>query len=284
MEYIIMIKRILISASLLLAAPAMAIVDTEWDFAQAHNAGNATVDSSNAGNIFTVNNSAGDEISITGWADTGIGGTTNNVIESGKLAYSTGYGLTLQNRLETSGSPDHAIDSFNDNFDMVLVSFDALINLTEFSIDWRREGTSYTQADITVAAYEGTDTISTLAGVDKWDAIAAPGSGWTTVGSYGNVDSGDDIAYQAVNTTIESKYWLIGAYNPIFTGGEDASNASSWNPDLADAFKLASVKGAYVIDDTPPGGGTSIPEPASLFLFATALFGLLSTKRGNAKV
>lgn len=269
-----MIKRILISASLLIATPVMAAIDT-WEFAS----GDRTL-TSGVGNTFTVDNDTGssdasDVITVTGWSDTG----TNNVIEAGELGYSTGYGLTLTENGSPSGSPNHAIDNFDSNFDMVLVSFDQSISLSEFSIDWRYEGAGYTQADITVVAYEGNDTISTLAGVNKWDALAAPGSGWTTVGRYADVDSGADIAYQTVTTTVESKYWLIGAFNPVFTGGERPPGGglgTGW----ADAFKLASVAGTYA--DTPPP--PSIPEPASLFIFATALFGLMSAKRGKANI
>lgn len=273
-----MIKRILVLVSLIAALPAMAAIDT-WNFATDNR--NLT---SGVGNTFTVDNDTGssdssDVINITGWSDTG----TSNDIEAGRLGYTTSYGLTLTENGSPSGSPNHAIDNFDNNFDMVLVTFDQLINLSEFGIDWRYEGSGYSggysQADISVVAYTGSGDISTLAGVNKWDAIAAPGSGWTTVGHYANVDSGNDIAYQTVTTAVESKYWLIGAYNPVFTGGERTPGGlgTGWK----DAFKLASVAGTYA--DTPPPGG-QIPEPASLFLFATALFGLMSTKRSKANI
>jgi hypothetical protein len=245
----VVLKKILLAASCAVSLSAFGATET-WSF------DTFVGDFDNNGNTFSGTSGSGIGLSLTGWSNTGNG----QAIEDAKLGYSNGYGLTLQNRDEGSSSPDHAIDSNNErswlrDYDMVLLSFDTAVNLAGFSLGWAREG-RWSQADVSVLSYDGSDA-PVLAG-STWDDVADLASGWT---SEAQVYNADDYAYQAISTSSESKYWLIGAYNPVFGGPERYAGN--------DAFKLAGVQ-------AEPGAQpvNSVPEPGTVLLFAAGLFGI----------
>lgn len=95
-------------------------------------------------------------------------------------------------------------------------------------------------------------------------------AGWSTIGSYADV-----TGYQAVSTDVASKYWLIGAYNAIFSGGETVLNGGTLTAGN-DGLKLASVKGDIGTPRVPP---TDVPEPGTLAIFALAMVGLFGNRR-----
>lgn len=218
-----MLKKLMLAVAGMVALPAMAATDV-WNF----NSG--SIQGTGNGNTFNVNGSGTNKLSMKGYSDTG--GTSDNLLETGRLSYSSSYGLMLQNRDEnntvpshSNTVPSHSIDSYGNDVDMVLLTFDTAVSLTRFGIGWACEfpnsqqsscesniPSANAQADITVAAYTGSGAF-TMSSSATWSSLVS--NNWSTVGHYGNVS---DWSYQSVSTTITSKYWLIGAYNPAFGG------------------------------------------------------------------
>ncbi|GGB09073.1 exosortase-dependent surface protein XDP1 [Agarivorans gilvus] len=250
-----MLKKILLAASCAVSLSAFGATET-WSFED------FSRDFYDYGNSFSGTSGSGIGLNLTGWSNTGSGES----IEDAYLDYADGNGLTLMNRDEWPIYPDHGIDNSNylpgyNDYDMVLLSFDTAVNLAGFSLGWAYEyrngrDRAGRHADVSVLAYNGADA-PVLAG-STWNDVADLASGWT---SEAQVYDADDYAYQAISSSTESKYWLIGAYNPVFGGsGQYAGN---------DAFKLAGVQ-------AEPGAQpvNSVPEPGTVLLFAAGLFGI----------
>ncbi len=213
-------------------------------------------------------------------------------------------GIGITNRLVgttsdpgEAASPEHAIDNnatgtttstYTDpdfgRYDMVLLDFSTKVNLTGLSIGWYS-----TDVDITVMAFDPTSAAQTssLAG-KKYTQLTS--SGWSIVGHYANLTSTNTVynlagrsnaqgtdSVNASKTGVESRYWLIGAYNPT-VGAVGTSGSNSGLNAGNDYFKLLSVVGNPTSPPAPPG---NVPEPASLALiFASAVgFGALRSRR-----
>lgn len=250
-----MLKKMIVATAAFIALPALAGTQT-W------NLNDGSFNYSGNGNTMTINGANSNNLGITGWSDTG----SNNSIETGKLTYNSDWGLMLQNQNEPDRAPDHSIDNINNgDFDMVLLSFDTAIDLEGFRIGWAKEG-SRSQADISVAAYTGTGSFA-FSSSDTWSSLTS--SNWSGVGRYSNVGATN---YQAVNTDIISKYWLIGAYNPVF----DTPTQGAWSSNN-DGFKLASVTGQTYTPTTT----TNVPEPGTIAILASGLLGLFATRRSK---
>ena len=255
-----LLKKILVTAAFTVALPVAAQIDTTWDLDNgAKNTNSSLFDSLSISDVLNGNN-----LTITGWSNTGNG----NTIEAGKLKYSNSYGLMLKNNNEGDTTPDHSIDSFNTYFDMVLLTFTKEVDLTRFDLGWARESSNLSRADISVAAFTGNGNAG-IAG-NTWGGVANSGN-WSTVGHYLDVNS---YSYQGVTSDVKSKYWLIGAYNPtFFNAGEVTGTYASANND---GFKLASVQG--VTSSTKPPGG-DIPEPSSIAILGLGMFALFFSRR-----
>ena len=253
-----LLRKFLVTVSLFAALPAAAQIEI-WDLDNGvKNTNTSLFDSLTISNGINPNS-----LTITGWSNTGNG----NTIEAGKLKYDNTYGLMLKNQSESDTTPDHSIDSFNNYFDMVLLTFNEKVDLTQFDIGWARETTQYNRADISVAAFTGNGS-SSLAG-NTWNGVATSGN-WSTVGQYLDVD---DYNYQTVTSDITSKYWLIGAYNPIFANPGEVTG--TWASSNNDGFKLASVQGV-----TSTGNPVvSVPEPTSIAILGLGLLGFLSMRK-----
>ncbi|PCI57724.1 MAG: hypothetical protein COB45_02740 [Gammaproteobacteria bacterium] len=257
-----LMKNFLVAAALVVALPAAAQIDT-WDLSNGVKSSNTTLFNSMTIDGLLNNNS----LTITGWSDTGNGGT----IASGQLKYDNSWGLQLVNDSEgVNDNPGHSIDSFDTYFDMVLLSFNEKVDLTRFNIGWAQEASNLSRADISVVAFTGTGTAS-FAG-NTWGGIANSGD-WSTIGEYRDVA---DYSYQDVTTDVKSKYWLVGAYNPIFQNpGETTGQYASGNND---GFKLASVNG--ITSAAVPQ--QSVPEPSSLAILGLGLLGFLSMRKKHS--
>ena len=250
-----MFKQILLVAS---CAVSLSVFSAEqvWDF------DDGTLKGGNRkgyGNRLTF-----DGLSVKGWSDTGDK-EDDLKLKSTHLKYDDYWGLMSYNRDRESGTPAHSIDSYGDDFDMVLLSFDEAVNLAGFTLGWAQEnyvndtneGSSH--ADVSVLAYSGNDAPALKN--NTWADLA--GLGWTTEAEVSNAD---DFAYQAIDSSAASKYWLIGAYNPIF----GSMGWSSGN----DGFKLAGVT-----TNSPQVPVTSVPEPGTVLMFAAGLFGIALRSR-----
>jgi hypothetical protein len=255
-------------------------------------------------------------VTATAWANSAGTASNTAGATSLENAYITVYqnstgtspsGIGITNRLagttadpgETT-SPEHAIDNNganaqtgtgsvyadadNGRYDMVLLDFSTRVNLTGLSIGWFSN-----DVDITVMAFNPTTALQTasLAG-KKYTELTT--SGWSIVGHYANLATANTVynfagrsnsqgtdSVNAANTSIQSRYWLIGAYNPT-VGAVGSSNTNSGLNAGNDYFKLLSVVGNPASPPAPPGG---VPEPASLALiFASAVgFGALRARR-----
>lgn len=260
-----MFKKIMAGALGILSIPAMAATQT-WNFDPT----TTPLSSSSVGNNIMMSQDAL-TLKVTGWADTA--GTsfvsTPETIEEAKLVFYSDT-LGIQNLDEINygdtGTPNHSIDSYDpagwgNDYEMVLLEFNTAVNLTGFNIGWAREdyGTSSqtSQADITTLAFTGADASFNLAGL-SWADIAAS-SDWDKINDYSNVA---DSAYQSVSTAINSRYWLIGAYNPVFGGSLDSGRN--------DGFKL---------DGVTTEMSNQVPEPGSLALLGLGAVALFANRR-----
>lgn len=255
-------------------------------------------------------------VTATAWANTAGTASNTAGATSLENAYITVYqnasgtspsGIGITNRLagttadpgETS-SPEHAIDNNGANaqtgtgsvytdadqgrYDMVLLDFSTKVNLTGLSIGWYSN-----DVDITVMAFDPTSAAqnASLAG-KKYTQLTS--SGWSIVGHYANLATTNSVynlagrssaqgtdSVNAAKTGVESRYWLIGAYNPT-VGAVGTSGSNSGLTAGNDYFKLLSVVGNPTSPPAPPG---NVPEPASLALiFASAVgFGALRARR-----
>lgn len=219
-------------------------------------------------------------VGLSAWSDTGIFDARDDSIDNDSLvvkqnngltAYTGGFGFKNDDRY---GNGDrygdrHTIDNYRDetgqqDFDMVLLSFDTAVTLANASMSYvNRYGSGSSQKDITVA---GLNDISVFQnnGTFSWNSLAQGTSVLkASVGHYG-VSS----KVSTFSTNLQAaKYWLVGAYNTAF----DSNNTQS-----ADfGFKLSSIKFTVEGKGTP---STDVSEPGMLALMGLGL-GMLAWRR-----
>lgn len=276
-------NRLIGLVTLLLSYPALAST-TVWDFNEANNPiqnpgpkypGNYIEWTQNGVTMTlsawseTINDSSycSTNPSSPECSNTGSSGTTelDPFIDKASLVYyQGGENLGISNQDEASpgndpGSPQHSIDNipnsssvgYND-YDMVLAEFSELVSLTGIFKGWE-----YTDSDVSILAYTGSDTITSdpfFSTSSTWSDLL--NQGWAHVGDYAGLDS-----TVAISTPIESQYWLIGAYNDAFGG--------SFSSAKDDGFKLGSLTTKK--SSTPPPPATSVSEPGSTALLTLGL-------------
>jgi PEP-CTERM motif len=153
---------------------------------------------------------------------------------------------------EQTNSPNHAIDNENGDYDMLLLSFDELVNLNSIELGWRSN-----DSDVSIMAFNGSSFASSSLLGKQWQNLLS--EGWQSAGDYFNLD----LNAKAVNPLmITSKYWLIGAFNPLLGNANNDKNA--------DYFKLENVVISKVV---------KVPEPSAVALLAMSLMGLVLVRR-----
>lgn len=212
--------------------------------------------SSGSGSSYTYT-VGGYSVTATAWSSGTSSGLASGNLVQGNLTFNSG-GLGVNNGVDTNegNSPYHSIDS-SGRVDLVLLDFGAgnQFNMTSFSTGW-----NYTDADLAVFAYTGSANLGTglgslsLTGLRNNSTGAVIQNACTVSGTGCTGSSGK--ANIATGLSISSRYWLVVAYNPVFSAWTGASGIDG----NSDYFKLASVTGDV---------RTTVPLPAT-----TALLGI----------
>ena len=197
-------------------------------------------------------------VSITAWSDT-LGGHNRFVGAADLGVYANS--LTVTNR--AGNGDDHYIDN-GLYFDMVLFSFEEAVTL---------EGASFYSVDRDKPANRVNDV--TVAGLsdDVFSLFSSNQNTWSDIAGKAISSASGTYGIKGLQSTFDgltsAKYWLVGAYNSVFSDDNYNSNLIG--------FKLSSlnieVKGPSVVE--PPA---QVSEPGALALMSLGL-GLVLYRR-----
>lgn len=251
---------VLCGASLLMSVDASTINTVEtWNF--------KTGQTANGNQALTLTSSAGNTAFISGWSSS-QSNANSTVTAAKKMTLDSNWGIQLWNNSD-SGSPNHAIDNMN-GYDFILLEFPNPTELTSLTNTWiDRPGYDW----ISVGAF---DANPFAAGTTNWLSVASSaivtasykGIGTQTPYVFANHDS---IVPSHNIQNVSSKFWLIGAYNATFNGGNCGTTC------FGDALKFGSITTLTKTNTTPET--TPIPAPGSLPLILMASILLLRRLR-----
>lgn len=177
-------------------------------------------------------------LNVKGYSNTD--GTTD--IQRDKIGtWSGGLGVEERN------SPEHALNNANNDYDMLLFTFDQSVVLDNISVGWIGN-----DSDVSVLAKTGPSG----SGVSVWGDLLT--NGWSLIDQESNVNSSG----RAINGgNVSATQWLIGAYNPVYQNmGWTLGN---------EEFKLKTV--SFTAAD--------VPAPSTLVTLLVGVFGLLMARR-----
>ncbi|MEH6711043.1 MAG: exosortase-dependent surface protein XDP1 [Paraglaciecola polaris] len=256
MKKLFILRSAALAASLMtMSFASFATETTSWNFRTYNGNDYGTGTGTNSyGN--TLNFSSSDtNLSVTAWADTNeISGP--DTIETATAANNS-YGLLNYNR----NNDLHYVDNSTDT-DMLLFSFDDFVNISEINIGYigRYGNGSLAGSDISIAAFSDVPTLS--------------GSTWKEVSEATNLLYSANFASLNegtnninVDSEIEARYWLIGAYNSNF------GDTFNFQKDYLKIAGITTIAGTGP-DPKPP---TDVAEPSSLAVLAS--FGLFAVWR-----
>lgn len=201
----------------------------------------------------------GIKLTTSGYADTNGNNWSEDSrsIETAYLGHYGGDGLGVTNRDETGSSPNHSTDN-DSRFDAVRLEFDTAVRLTDLYFGWAPG-----DSDFTVLYHTGPG--STALTGERYDTLSPE---WAVLGHY---DSNGTGTKSLTNAGIYSRYWLVLAYNNVYTGTTLNLDGGATSADERDDyFKIGKVTA-----HTP----TQVPESGSLALLGLGLVGLACGRR-----
>lgn len=190
-------------------------------------------------------------------------------------SYSGGLGVEANSN--DTGSPQHSTDN-SGYTDAIVLGFTGYT----FDLDSVKIGWKYTDADISVFRYTGTEAAPTPAGTNI-TASALSADGWELVGNYADLLTTSAKSVNSTNKT--SSWWLISAYNATYGAApvvadqgivNTAANAVTGLQGGNDYFKVLSIAGTATKVTPPPQG---VPEPGSIALLGLGLVGMVAARR-----
>lgn len=206
-------------------------------------------------------------ITVSAWSDTANNANDDPIIRYADLDKfdNQGWGIDNQDEqcnLSSSGTcaSEHSADNFSrfwgpwHDFDTFLIEFSEEVTLTEAGFGWLFDENN---TEISSAAISS-DLANNLDG-NTWDNVMADaGMLWSDSSS---VDAASYDAGINAGQTV-SQYWLLGAYNSVFSTNFDNNLATNYN----DGVKLNSI-GFNTLVPTKK----DIPEPSTLLLYLFSL-------------
>ena len=248
MNNLFTLRNVALVASLMtFSFASLATGTTDWDFrtsgGNSYGSGSGT---DSYGNTLSFN-SADTDLTITAWADT-LEQNDPDTIQTATAAHNS-YGLLNYNR----NNDGHYVDN-RDDTDMLLFTFDDLVSITGVNIGYYSN-----DSDISIAAF---DTLPTLQG-QTWATVASAAS---YSASFSNL-SRNWNSLASATAGIDSKYWVIGAYNGAF-------GSPGWSTGN-DNLRIAGISTIAGASPKPPT--SDVAEPSSLAILAS--FGLFAVWR-----
>ncbi len=247
-------------AALVLLAPVMGQATTTWTFNFTDNCVAGTYGCGDWDDYRVYTDTTGtDTVTVKSY----IASDGQNIAQGQVNAWT---GLGAKKTYEPEAYPSHALDNDYNEYEAILFDFGEgnLVSLNSVSVGW-----SYNDSDISVLALTGAPSdITSL----QWNQLLA--NGWDDIAHMANVaDWPGSTGTFNPGDTVYSRYWLVGAYNPLLNpSGTVVGSNNTWG---ADFFKVSAISGTVYHDN---GGGGSVPEPATILLMTLGL-GFMGTRR-----